>query len=235
MSNFDLRAALVDVDGTLLDSNDAHARAWIEALHRSGYDVPYEKVRPLIGKGGDKLLKEVADLDDQTGEGKKITDERKDRFRRDYLPQLEATRGARELLQGLRARGVLVVVATSAGGDELAGLLKQAKVEDLVDTASTSSDAQDSKPDPDIVVSALRKAGVRADQAVMIGDTPHDVAAALGAGVASIALRCGGWWTDDSLSKAMAIYDDPFDLLQHLDQVPGLHIRGSSTRPLFEK
>src|SRR3954451_3752024 len=94
-----LKAVLIDIDGTLLDSNDAHARTWVDVLHRHGHDVTFEKVRSLIGKGGDKLLWEAVRVDDASDEGKRLADERRALFMRDYLPTLRPTRGARALLE----------------------------------------------------------------------------------------------------------------------------------------
>ncbi len=214
------KAVLIDVDGTLLDSNDAHARAWVEVLRRHGHDAPFDKVRSLIGKGGDKLLAEVVGFDDTTDEGKQLSTERRELFKSHYLHDLKPTRGARALLTALRARGLKLVIATSASGEELQDLLKQAGVDDLIEDTATSSDADDSKPDPDIVEAALKKAQVPADEAMMLGDTPYDVESAGKAGVRTIALRCGGWWDDDALAGAAAIYDDPQALLDAIDASP---------------
>jgi HAD superfamily hydrolase (TIGR01509 family) len=214
------KAVLIDVDGTLLDSNDAHTRAWVDVLERRGHDVSFEQVRSLIGKGGDKLLGETVGIDDESDEGESISDERKALFREDLLPTLKPTPGARALLERLRDDGLQLVVATSAAGEELEALLKQAGVDDLIEDAATSSDAEGSKPDPDIVLAALDKAGVAARDAVMLGDTPYDIESARKAGVATIALRCGGFWSDDAFEGAAAVYDDPADLLAHLDESP---------------
>ncbi len=208
-----LKAILLDVDGTLLDSNDAHARSWVEALRHHGHDVPLARVRELIGKGGDKLLAESVGIDDDSDEGERIGDARKRVFAEEWLPRLKPTRGARALLERFRDDGLALVVATSAGGDELEGLLRQAGVDDLIEDASSSQDAGRSKPDPDIVHAALAKAGVDPRRAWMLGDTPYDIEAARAAGVETIALRCGGWWPDAALAGAIAIHDDPAALL----------------------
>jgi HAD superfamily hydrolase (TIGR01509 family) len=212
-----IKAALLDIDGTLLDSNDAHAKAWFEVLQRTGHIAPYERLRPLIGKGGDKLLMEVVGIDHESDEGRRISDERRSLFAAQYLPQLHATRGARELLLRLLDKGMQLVVATSAGSEELQGLLRQAGIADLVKTAASASDAKESKPDPDIVRAALEKARLQAVEVIMLGDTPHDIEAASAAGVRTVALRCGGWWSDAALAGAAALYDDPADLAAHLE------------------
>jgi HAD superfamily hydrolase (TIGR01509 family) len=214
-----LRAVLLDIDGTLLDSNDAHTRAWLDVLGHHGHRVDYETVRRMIGKGGDKVVCELLGLAPDSAAARQISDERKADFLA-RLPALQPTRGARDLLQHLKAIGLRLLVATSAGGPELDALLRQAGVDDLVDIATTSSDAEHSKPDPDIIEVALRKGGLEAHAAVMVGDTPYDIEAAAAAGVATIALRCGGWWDDAALGGAVAIYDDPADLLRQFEGSP---------------
>lgn len=215
-----LRGILLDIDGTLLLSNDAHARAWVAAFANHGYAVSFDRVRSLIGMGGDKLLPAIVPgLSDQQGEGKQIADERKTLFRQRELADLQPAPGARELVERLDRAGLKLVVASSASGDELDSLLQAARVDDLIDTATTSSDAKESKPDPDIVAAALDRSDLRAEEVLMIGDTPYDVESAARCGVGLIAVRCGGW-DDDRLDGALAIYDDPADLLAHWRESP---------------
>ena len=166
------KAVLFDVDGTLIDSNDAHARAWVAALAEAGHPVPFERVRPLIGMGGDRVLPAlVPGLRDDAEPGKTITKRRLAIFKERELPHIAPTRGARELLERVRERGARVVVASSAKKAELDDLLARGDLGPLVDVASTSDDAESSKPAPDIVHAALQKAGVEARDAVMVGDT----------------------------------------------------------------
>jgi HAD superfamily hydrolase (TIGR01509 family) len=214
------RAVLFDVDGTLIDSNDAHARAWIAALAEAGYDIPFERVRPLIGMGGDRVLPAlVPGLSDDREPGKAILRRRLEIFKERELPGLRPTRGARELLEAVRARGARIVVATSAKKAELDDLLAVGRLGRLVDVASTGDDAEESKPAPDIVTAALEKAGAGPAGAVMVGDTNYDVEAAHKAGVACVALRCGG--NDPAtLREADAVYADPADLAGHLADPP---------------
>ncbi len=207
-------AVLLDIDGTLLDSNDAHARSWADVFSRHGLPPTFEQVRPLIGKGGDKLLAELVGVDHESLQGKQLGDERRELFLKQYLPRLKPTPGARELVQRLRDDGIKVVIATSAKGQELQALLRQAGVEDLIEEATTSDDAEQSKPDPDIVHAALQRARVQPVEAMMVGDTPYDVEAARAAGVDTIALRCGGWWDDAALAGAVALYDHPAALVR---------------------
>jgi phosphoglycolate phosphatase-like HAD superfamily hydrolase len=134
------------------------------------------------------------------------------------------------------AEGLTLVIATSAGSDEMRALLERAGVADLIEDATSSRDVESSKPDPDVVGAALRKGRLRADEVVMIGDTPYDIEAATRLDVPTVALRCGGWWDDYALSGAVAIYDDPADLLAHYHESPLGQGRGSRveslTRPL---
>lgn len=212
-----LSTVLLDIDGTLLDSNDAHARAWVAAFPEHGYVVPFEAIRPLIGKGGDKLIPELTGLDPDSPEAKRLGETRGEIFRARELPTLRATPGARELLERMRSRGLTLVVATSAKTEEVRELLLQAGVADLIEAASSADDVERSKPDPDIVRAALSTVRRPASHSVMLGDTPYDVEAATRARVPIIALRCGGW-DDAALEQATEIYDDPADLLAHYDQ-----------------
>lgn len=214
-----VRAVLLDVDGTLIDSNDAHARAWAGALAAHGYVVSFDRVRPLIGMGGDKLLPALVGLDPESGEADRIAASRTELFQAE-LPRLRPTEGARALLERLVAEELDLIVATSAQASEVSMILQQAGVLDLIDAAASSGDASASKPDPDIVNAALRKAHQHAGNCVMIGDTPYDVEAAGAARVPAIALRCGGWWPDAAFRDAVAIYDDPADLARNFSSSP---------------
>jgi HAD superfamily hydrolase (TIGR01509 family) len=214
-----LLAVLLDIDGTLVDSNDAHAHAWEDALRHFGHDVPFEKVRALIGKGGDKLLAEAAGIDPGSPLGKEIDQLRGRTFMRDYLPQLRPFPKARELLLRLRDDGLLLVVATSAKRSEMAALLEVCEASDLVHAHTSSDDADNSKPAPDILQAALQKAHVSASEGAMLGDTPYDVEAARRCGLGTVAVRSGGWG-DAALKGALAVYADVADLLAHYDQSP---------------
>jgi HAD superfamily hydrolase (TIGR01509 family) len=211
LAGISVRAVLLDVDGTLLDSNDAHAQSWVDIFQRHGYSIPFDRVRPLIGEGGDKLLPQLTGIEADSPRGKVLSDERRALFLERYLPALRPTRGARRLVEAMKQKGLTVVVATSSNAKELRPLLQQAGVAGLIGRA-TSSDDGASKPDPDIVRAALAEAKVAAEEAVMVGDTPYDIEAARRSGVRAIALRCGGWWSDAALSGAAAIYDHPEEL-----------------------
>ena len=206
-------AIVFDVDGTLIDSNRAHAEAWAQALSEHGFGHETDQLRPLIGMGSDKLLPAIARLELDSPQGQAIVARKKTLFD-ERLPHLRPTRGARVLLTFLREHGKTLVVATSADDEEMHAILEQARVGDLIPRRSSSDGAGRSKPDPDIVQAALARASTSATDAVMIGDTPYDVTAAQRAGVDCIALRCGGWWQDRDLAGAIAIAEDPRDLYE---------------------
>lgn len=210
---------IFDVDGTLIDSNAAHAETWAQALQEHGIAAAVGKIRPLVGMGGDKLLAAVAALEDDSPLGKSLVRRKKALFA-DRLPGLQPTRGARLLLEHLREQGVTVGVATSADGQEMEALLEQAGVADLLPARASKDDAAESKPDPDIVEAALKQLRARPGSTAMVGDTPYDIAAAKQSGVITIALRCGGYWRDEELQEAYDIFDDPAALLEHL-RAPG--------------
>ncbi len=215
-----LSGVILDVDGTLVLSNDVHAQGWVEAFAAYGYDIPFEQVRPMIGMGGDQIMpKLVPELNSEAGTGKQISDHRKELILNKFSSRLAPTQGARDLVQKLRNKGLHLIVASSASEQEMEMLLKVAQVEDLLQEFTTSNDAERSKPAPDIVAVALNKAHLDPAETVMLGDAPYDIESAGKAGVRVIAFRTGGF-SDEQLSGAIAIYDDPADLLAHYDQSP---------------
>jgi HAD superfamily hydrolase (TIGR01509 family) len=213
-----LSAVLLDVDGTLVDSNDAHAHAWVKAFAEFGIPVSFEAVRWKIGMGGDKLMPAVSGIAEESPQGRRIAERRGEIFVTEWVPTLQPFPGSRDLVGGLKERGLTAVAASSAKKNELEALLEIAGVNALLDAATSSDDAEDSKPDPDIVQAALKRAQAAPADAIMIGDTPYDIEAARRAGVRCLAFRCGGW-DDRHLSDAVAIYDGPWDLAGRLDQL----------------
>ena len=217
-----IECAIFDADGTLIDSVDLHAKAWIDALRHYGHSVAFEVVRKQIGKGGDQLLpmflspselKEYAnDLEAHRG---RILKER-------YLPLMTAFPRVRELFQRLIADRRTIALASSAKEDELEYYKRVANIADLIDSETSSDDAVRSKPHPDIFRAALaRFPGLDPANAVVIGDTPWDAEAASKAGIRIIGLLCGGW-TEDELRRygCFAVYRDPADLLAKYDRSP---------------
>ena len=210
---------LLDVDGTLLESNDQHARAMVDAYAESGRTVAFDQIRPLIGKGADKIMREVSDLDPDSESGQHILDRTSEIFLDRYLAACRPFPQNRELLQRMKKEGLGLVVVTAAAEEELEALLDVAGVKDLIEKATSSGDVEESKPAPDIVEAALEKAGLGPDEVLMLGDTPYDIEAASGAGVRIVGVRSGGW-DDDALGGAVAVYDDPADLLANYRDSP---------------
>jgi HAD superfamily hydrolase (TIGR01509 family) len=209
---------IFDVDGTLVDSNDAHAQAWVDVLEEHGRPVPFARVRPLIGMGGDKVLPLLTGIEHESEEGEQISSRRSEIFRERYMPHLKPFPGVRELFLLLQERGHELAIASSAKTEELGALLEVAGIADLVERRTSSSDADNSKPDPDIVSAALEQLG-RPKRAVMVGDTPYDIESAGRAGIASVAVRCGGWG-DADLRDAYAVYTDAAELRAEYERSP---------------
>jgi HAD superfamily hydrolase (TIGR01509 family) len=212
-----IRAVLLDVDGTLIDSNDAHAHAWVDVGRKFGHAIAFDDVRRKIGMGGDRVLPQLTGLQEESDEGARMLERRGEIFRSRYLPSLKAFPNARKLLERLKDDGLQLVVATSASESDLGALLEQAGLDDLLTRSVNSDDAESSKPAPDIVEAAVEEAGVDAAACVMIGDTPYDVGAARRAGVPIIGVRCGGW-SEDELDGAAEVYDDVAALLAAYDR-----------------
>jgi HAD superfamily hydrolase (TIGR01509 family) len=214
-----IRGVILDVDGTLVDSNDAHAQAFVEAFAELGLDVPFARLRPLIGMGGDKLVYEAAGVDPEGPEGRRVRSRKKAIFKARHLPGLKAFPQAHALIERLRAAGLKLAVASAAEADELEPLLALAGATDLLGSAPSKAEAPRSKPDPDAVAAAREKLALPAEQVVLVGDTPYDLEAASRAGVRTIALLSGGW-PPEALSAAVAVYRDPADLLAHFADSP---------------
>jgi HAD superfamily hydrolase (TIGR01509 family) len=218
------RGVILDIDGTLVDSNDAHALAWVEALGKYDFHIPFERIRPLIGMGGDKIIPELTGWNKDSPEGRLLAKTRQEIFFSRHLQYVQPLPGVRPLIERLESNGVRLAVATSADEAEVTALLEVAGIEDLIHRRQ-SSEGRESKPDPDVVQAALSELSLPPEEVVMIGDTPYDIAAAIRAGISVIAFRSGGW-SDEHFAGALAIYDEPGDLLAHFDTSPLVRSHG---------
>jgi phosphoglycolate phosphatase-like HAD superfamily hydrolase len=223
------RAVILDVDGTLVDSNDAHARAWVDAFRESGIEADYQRVRRAVGMGGDKLIPHVAGISADSPDGERISARRAAIFATRYLPYIRPFPRVRELVQRFVDDGFTLVVASSAKEDEVSALLERAGVTDLIQSETSADDANRSKPDPDIVEAAIERAGAARDAVVMLGDTPYDVDAAYRAGIPIVALESGGWRRDD-LVGAIEDYHAPADLYERYEQSLFAHLARERVR-----
>jgi HAD superfamily hydrolase (TIGR01549 family) len=212
-------AVLFDVDGTLIDSVDLHAKAWQETFAHFGKRIAFDEVRSQIGKGGDQLLPVFFSQEELALRGKAIESYRSELYQRDYLKRIRAFPQVRELFQELLRRGVRIALASSAKGDELQIYKQVAGIDDLIETETSADDASRSKPNPDIFQAALRRLGkVDARRSFVVGDTPWDVIAARRSGLKTLGVLCGGFAEADlRAAGAVEIYRDPADLLQKLD------------------
>lgn len=214
-----LRTVIFDVDGTLIDSNDQHALAWLKTLRRFGHTVAFEDVRAQIGKGGDQLMPVFLSEQEIEERGEAITQFRSALFKREFLPGLQPFDGVRDLFERIRADGRSVVLASSATGPELDRYKEIAGITDLVDGAASADDAEHSKPEPDIFKAALRSAGVAPQEAMVVGDTPYDAEAALKAGLRPIGVSCGLFREAELRAAGCgAVYRDPAHLLESYDE-----------------
>ncbi|HEY5724271.1 MAG TPA: HAD family hydrolase [Allosphingosinicella sp.] len=212
-------AALFDVDGTLVDSNDLHAEAWAEAFRHFGRDVPIERIRFQIGKGGDNLIPTLLpDLDEDRRE--ELDAYRGELFKRDYLGRTRPFPGVRALFERLRSDDVAIVLASSSGRDEVDHHVEALGVGDLILASTSRDDAERSKPCPDIFEAALERAGgVPKARARVVGDSPWDMKAAARLGLKAIGFRCGGFDDEDlEAAGAGALYDGPEDLLRRYER-----------------
>jgi HAD superfamily hydrolase (TIGR01509 family) len=217
-----IKAVIFDVDGTLIDTVDLHADAWVQALKHFGYEIAFQDMRSQIGKGGDQILHGLLPPDVIEQRADEIKDFRADLFKRDYLHKARAFPGVRELFERIRASGQRAVLASSGTAEEVEQYKEIAGVADLIDSATSSDDAERSKPFPDIFQAALAKlAPLGPDEAVVIGDTPYDAEAARKAGIKSIGVLTGGF-AEQALKDAgcIAVYGGPEDLLKNYDRSP---------------
>lgn len=217
-----LKAVIFDVDGTLIDSVDLHARAWQEAFAHFGKHFDYERVRYQIGKGGDQLMPVFLSEEELEKFGEELEKHRGELFKREYLPRVRGFPAVRELFQRVRAEGLTIALASSAKEDELKAYKKLARIEDLVEEETSADDAEKSKPHPDIFEAALERLGdMRPSEAIVVGDTPYDAQAAGKIGLKTIGLLSGGFPPEDLRAAGCApLYRDAADLLANFDTSP---------------
>lgn len=215
-------AVIFDIDGTLLDSVDLHAQAWQEAFRHFGYEIPFDKIRAQIGKGGDQLLPVFLSPEELKEKGKALEEFRGSLFKRKYLAKVRPFPSVRELFEKLKSNGQQIALASSAKPEELQIFKRIANIEDLVEVQTSSGDAERSKPHPDIFEAALERMGtVPREEIVVVGDSPHDAEAAGKAGLRTVGVLCGGF-PEAALRDAgcIAIYADPADLLRRYEDSP---------------
>ena len=217
-----IKAVIFDIDGTLVDSVDLHARAWQEAFAHFGKQFPFERVRYQIGKGGDQLLPVFLSESEIEKFGDELTEYRGELFKREYMPRVVVFPRVRELFERIERDGKHIALASSAKKDELKEYKRIANIEDLVEDEASADDAEKSKPHPDIFEAALAQLGdVEPAEAIVVGDTPYDAEAALKAGLHTIGFLSGGFPEEDlRAAGCVRIYKDAADLLANYDSSP---------------
>ncbi len=211
-------AALVDVDGTLVDTNYHHVLAWYRAFRQHGQVVPAWTIHRHVGMGGDHLVEKLCGKEVEVEIGDDIRAAEKALYLT-FIEEVEPMEGARDLLRDLKERGHPVVLSSSAKENEVDKYLDLLDARDIVDGWTTSADVDATKPRPDLVKAALEKSG--ADDAVMIGDSTWDVEAAKNAGIKTIALLTGGFSEKELLDfGAAAVFESIADLRKKLDDTP---------------
>jgi membrane protein len=206
-----IKAILFDLDGTLVDSNDFHVDAWVEAFAAHGHRIDRDAIRGQIGKGADMLVPALVPGATEE-QAEKLGDAHGEAFKGKYLARVRPFDGAHDLLARVRGAGLKVALASSAAQEELDHYVALLDVARFVDETTTIDDVENSKPAGDIVATALRKLGVTADEALFVGDTPYDIEAGARCGVATIAVLSGGF-SPDALTGARAVRPDVAALL----------------------
>jgi HAD superfamily hydrolase (TIGR01549 family) len=212
------KAALLDVDGTLIDTNYQHAVAWYRAFREFDITLPLWRIHRAVGMGGDQLVPALVGEDVEREQGDEIREKRSDIYE-DLIDEVAPLEGAHELVTDLLERDVAVVLASSAPLDELEHYLDLLDVRTLVDAWTTNDDVQQTKPQPDLVQAALEKAN--GAEAVMVGDTRWDVEAAAKVGVPTVCVMTGGWSRQELLDAgAVDVFESVEDLRRRLDETP---------------
>jgi HAD superfamily hydrolase (TIGR01509 family) len=209
-------AAILDVDGTLVDTNYHHAIAWYRAFRQHGELLPIWRIHRHIGMGGDHLVKALRGEEVEEQKGEDIRDAEKALYMA-LIEEVEPLEGARELIRELKDRGHAVVLASSAKPDEVEHYLDLLEAREIADGWTTSGDVRATKPEPDLVKAAIEKVG--ADDAVMVGDSTWDCEAAGRAGIATVAVLTGGFSEAELRDAgALALYHSIVELRNSLDE-----------------
>jgi HAD superfamily hydrolase (TIGR01509 family) len=210
--------AVLDIDGTLVDTNYHHTIAWFRAFHRHGIVLPIWRIHRHMGMGGDQMVEALTDEDTEREHGDDIRSAEGAEYR-ELIEEVEPTPGARELIEKLKGRGHTVVLASSAKKDEVEHYLDLLDARELADDWTTSADVEATKPAPDLVQAALERVG--GSDGTMIGDTPWDVMSAQGAGIETLAVLTGGFSAAELREAgALEVFESVAELCSKLDHTP---------------
>ena len=213
-----MTVAVLDIDGTLVDTNSHHAIAWYRAFREHGIVLPIWRIHRHIGMGGDQVVAALTDDRTERERGDDIRSSEKTLYIQ-LIDEVQPMEGSRELIEQLKRRGHSVVLASSAKADEVDHYLDLLDARDLADDWTTSDDVESTKPEPDLVNAALERVGGSPDDAVMVGDTPWDVEAARRVGVPTLAVRTGGFGTAElEEAGAATVFESVIELCRQLDR-----------------
>lgn len=213
-----LQGILFDIDGTLVDSNDGHARCWLEAFQKYGKTLDYDLVRHQIGKGGDLLVPDLLNAREMRTFGEDLKKYRAELYKSKYMNEVRPFPGVVESLRSLHDRRIPFAFASSANPEEVKYYTALLGVEDLVEATTSKGDAKFSKPSPEIFEAALERLGTDPARTLVVGDTPYDILAAHRAALAIAAVLCGGF-ERELLQKAEFLYADVPETLRNIDRI----------------
>ncbi len=213
-----IEAMLLDVDGTLVDSNDKHADCWVDSFAHFGKKVDWHVVRQQIGKGGDLLVPDTLDAREMREFGEDVKRYRSDLWKRQYMPTVQPIAGAREALVALHARGIRLAFASSSNPDEVEYYVELLGAGDLLAGTTSKEDAEFSKPSPEIFEAALERVKSDPARTFAVGDTPYDILAAHRIPVPIVAVSSGGF-PSELLLKAEFLFGDIAAMVRELDRV----------------
>ena len=210
--------AILDIDGTLVDTNYHHAIAWYRALRSRGATLPLWRIHRHIGMGGDQIVAALTGDEFEAEHGDAVRDAEGERYQ-DLIGEVQPLPGARELVVALRQQGHSVILASSAKADEVEHYVDLLEARELADAWTTSADVETTKPAPDLVESALKRGDE--DDAVMVGDSTFDCEAAGRTGVPTIGVLTGGFSEQELLDAgAASVFESPAELLEQIDRTP---------------
>ncbi|MGZ8828037.1 MAG: HAD family hydrolase [Thermoanaerobaculia bacterium] len=212
------QAILLDIDGTLVDSNDKHTDCWIEAFAHFGKKVDWKIVRGQIGKGGDLLVPDTLNAREMRTFGEPLKEYRGELWKRTYMKTVEPFRGAVDAVREMHARGIRLALASSSNPDEVEYYVELLGVGALLEGTTSKEDAEFSKPSPEIFQAALERVKSDPARTFAVGDTPYDILAAHRTPLPVIAVRCGGF-PEELLTKAEYVFDDLAEMTRELDRL----------------
>lgn len=213
-----LDGLLLDIDGTLVDSNDMHTDCWVEAFAHFGKKIEWDVVRTQIGKGGDLLVPDLLNGREMRRFGDGVKNYRGELWKRRYMKSVQPFPGVRESLRELHARGIKLALASSSDPEEVEYYVDLLGVADLLQGTTSKKDAQFSKPSPEIFQAALDRVNSDPARTFVVGDTPYDILAAHRVALPIAALRCGGF-AEELLAKAELVFDDFTTMVRELERI----------------